>query len=74
MYLGDFKSFKTSKAGSIDDCVNTWCTKKQIFKISLLERKTTVIKQNDNKFFILKTIQACHAASTKSLGNYQIRK
>ena len=54
MYLGDFKSFKTSKAGSIDDCVNTWCTKKRIWKTSLPEWQTTVTKHTDNKIARLK--------------------
>ena len=36
-----FKKTNTSNVGSIDDCINTWCTKKGISKISLLEWKTT---------------------------------
>ena len=74
MYLGDFKSFKTSKAGSIDDCVNTWCTKKRIWKTSLPEWQTTVTKHTDNKIARLKNSSVFHKARKNSKKNYKIRK
>ena len=41
----DFEKDKISIVDDIDDCINTWCTKKRISKIILLEWKTTVFKQ-----------------------------
>ena len=49
-WSSDFEKAKTSIVEGID----TWCNKKGIPKISLLEQKTTVIKQIDNNIMELK--------------------
>ena len=56
--------------------MNTWCTNKEISKISLLrwKWKITVIKQIDNKIVELKNKSAYHKPNTRSLGNHHIRK
>ena len=60
----DLKKSKTSIVEGIDDCINTWYTKKGISKISFMEWKTAVIKQTDKKIVELKTESACHQVST----------
>lgn len=50
----DFEKGKTSIVEGIDGSIDTWCNKKGIPKISLLEQKTTVIKQIDNNIMELK--------------------
>ena len=70
----DFEKAKTSIVEGVHDSINTWFTKKGISKISLLEWKTTEIKQIDNDIVQLKNKSAFYKASTNSPGNHQFRK
>ena len=70
----DIEKAKATIAKGIDDCINTWRTKKGISKIFLLERKTTITKQIDNKIVELKNRSSYHKASTNLPRNHQIRK
>ena len=70
----DFEKDKISIVDDIDDCINTWCTKKRISKIILLEWKTTVFKQIVKETVELKNKSVHQKTSTNSLGNHQIWK
>lgn len=62
-----FEKLITSIVEGMEDCVNTWCSKKEISNISLLEWKTTVIKQTHNKVVELKHKSSHHNASKKNI-------